>query len=96
MKLKIATITAAAKDAALRAHRALKLDGYSRADFRLDSDGRLWCLEVNSLPGMTATSLLPQSAAASGIAFSALCEQICLAAIERHRSKQGVGVPTVG
>ncbi|WP_079433288.1 D-alanine--D-alanine ligase [Zoogloea sp. LCSB751] len=82
-----ASVVAAAQDAALRAHRALKLDGYSRADFRLDSDGRLWCLEVNSLPGMTATSLLPQSAAASGIAFSALCEQICLAAIERHRSK---------
>jgi D-alanine-D-alanine ligase len=81
------SITQAAQEAALRAHRALKLDGYSRTDFRLDRDGRLWCLEVNSLPGMTATSLLPQSAAASGIAFPDLCDRICRAAIARHRNK---------
>ena len=58
--------------------------------FRLDRDGRLWCLEVNFLPEMTATSLRPQSAAASGISFSLLCEQICLAAIAWHWSKQNV------
>jgi D-alanine-D-alanine ligase len=81
------SIVQAAQEAALRAHRALKLDGYSRTDFRLDSDGRLWCLEVNSLPGMTATSLLPQSAAASEIAFPDLCDRICRAAIARHGSK---------
>jgi D-alanine-D-alanine ligase len=80
-------IAQAAQEAAVRAHRALKLEGYSRADFRLDREGRLWCLEVNSLPGMTATSLLPQSAAASGIAFPALCEQICRAGIARFRNK---------
>lgn len=78
-------ITAAAQDAALRVHRALKLDGYSRTDFRLDAQGRLWCLEVNSLPGMTATSLLPQSAAASGVSFAELCERICRAGIARRR-----------
>jgi D-alanine-D-alanine ligase len=44
-------IVRAAQDAAVRAHRALKLDGYSRADFRLDANGHLWCLEVNTLPG---------------------------------------------
>lgn len=81
------SIAAEAKDAALRAHMALKLTGYSRADFRLDSEGRLWCLELNSLPGMTATSLLPQSAAASGISFPELCERICRAGIARHQSK---------
>ncbi len=61
----------------LLAHRALKLSGYSRVDFRLTPDGRLFCLEVNTLPGMTATSLMPQSAAAVGIAFPELCERIC-------------------
>ncbi len=61
----------------LLAHRALKLTGYSRVDFRLTSDGRLYCLEVNTLPGMTATSLMPQSAAAVGIEFPELCEMIC-------------------
>lgn len=61
----------------LLAHRVLKLAGYSRVDFRLTPDGRLFCLEVNTLPGMTATSLMPQSAAAVGIAFPELCERIC-------------------
>lgn len=72
----------------LAAHRALKLEGYSRADFRLDPEGGLWCLEVNTLPGMTATSLLPQSAAAVGIPFPELCERICRLALERH-SRRG-------
>ncbi|WP_423382785.1 D-alanine--D-alanine ligase family protein [Burkholderia sp. LMG 32019] len=70
---------------ALRAHALLELDGYSRTDLRLDAQGDLWCLEVNTLPGMTVTSLLPQSAAASGIAFPQLCEQICLAGMNRHK-----------
>jgi D-alanine-D-alanine ligase len=59
------------------AHEALKLGGYSRVDFRLTPSGELFCLEVNTLPGMTATSLLPQAARASGINFPELCEQIC-------------------
>ncbi|MGH7562731.1 MAG: D-alanine--D-alanine ligase family protein [Gemmatimonadales bacterium] len=63
----------------LAAHVALKLGGYSRVDFRLTPAGELACLEVNTLPGMTATSLMPQSAAAVGITFPELCERICLA-----------------
>ena len=54
---------------ALAAHRALKLGAYSRVDFRRDQQGGFWCLEANSLPGMTATSLLPQAARAAGIDF---------------------------
>ena len=65
---------------ALTAHRALKLASYSRVDFRMDLDGGLWCLEVNTLPGLTVGSLLPKSAAAVGISFPELCERICLAA----------------
>ncbi|HEV8599315.1 MAG TPA: D-alanine--D-alanine ligase [Gemmatimonadales bacterium] len=63
----------------LLAHHALKLGGYSRVDFRLTPTGELACLEANALPGMTATSLLPQSAAAVGISFAELCERVCLA-----------------
>ena len=63
----------------LAVHLALKLGGYSRVDFRLTPEGELVCLEANTLPGMTATSLLPQSAAAVGIPFPELCERICLA-----------------
>ncbi|HEX2315205.1 MAG TPA: D-alanine--D-alanine ligase [Thermomonospora sp.] len=62
---------------AVAAHRALKLSHYSRVDFRMDADGGLWCLEANTLPGMTATSLMPQSAAAAGIGFAELCERLC-------------------
>jgi len=62
------------------AHNCLKLRGYSRVDFRLTPEGRLFCLEVNTLPGMTATSLLPQSAKAVGIEFAALCDAICRSA----------------
>jgi D-alanine-D-alanine ligase len=64
----------------LVAHEALKLGGYSRVDFRLTPAGDLFCLEVNTLPGMTATSLLPQAARAVGIEFPELCERICRAA----------------
>ncbi len=77
-----------ARSLALRAHQALKLGGYSRADFRLDQQGVLWCLEVNSLPGMTANSLLPQSARACGIAFDELCNRICRLAIEQYQKKK--------
>ncbi|MGH7518710.1 MAG: D-alanine--D-alanine ligase family protein [Gemmatimonadales bacterium] len=62
---------------ALRAHDALKLGGYSRVDFRLTPEGAIFCLEVNTLPGMTATSLLPQGARAAGIDFPELCDRIC-------------------
>ena len=77
--------TRAIQDLSLRAHRALKLEGFSRVDFRMDPDGGVWCLEVNTLPGMTATSLLPQSAAAAGIPFPELCERICRLALEKKK-----------
>ncbi len=72
------------RELALTAHRALKLTSYSRADFRMAPDGGLWCLEVNTLPGLTAGSLLPKSAAAVGISFPELCERICLGASAKN------------
>jgi D-alanine-D-alanine ligase len=62
---------------ALRARAVLKLGAYSRIDFRRDHQGRNWCLEANSLPGMTATSSLPQAAKAAGIDFPELLDRIC-------------------
>jgi D-alanine-D-alanine ligase len=53
-------------------------------DFRLNAMNELICLEVNTLPGMTATSLLPQSGAAVGIPFPELCERICRGARGRR------------
>ncbi len=55
---------------------ALRLSGYARFDYLLDANGQLWCLEANTLPGMTPTSLLPQAAAAAGISYHQLCEKI--------------------
>ncbi|MHB8348106.1 MAG: D-alanine--D-alanine ligase [Acidiferrobacterales bacterium] len=74
-----------AQDLACRAHHALKLEGHSRIDFRMDGGGEFWCLEANTSPGMTATSLLPQSGKAAGIGFPELCERICRLAVERHQ-----------
>ncbi len=68
----------------LRAHQQVKAEMYSRVDFRMDSAGRFWCLEVNTLPGMTGASLLPKAAQAAGIAFPELCERICQMAIKRR------------
>lgn len=61
---------------ALALHRALGIDVYSRSDFRLDPDGGIWCLELNTLPGLTAASLLPKEAAAVGIDYDTLCRMI--------------------
>jgi len=71
---------------AVRAHNALKLGVYSRIDFRMDPQGNFWCLEANSLPGMTSGSLLPQAARAAGIEFPKLIERICRAALGSKRS----------
>lgn len=64
------------KRATEQAFRALKLNVYSRADFLLDDNGNIYCLEVNTLPGMTAASLLPKEAAVAGINYGDLCEMI--------------------
>lgn len=59
-----------------RAFNALKLNVYSRADFLLDDKGNIYCLEVNTLPGMTPASLLPKEAAYTGIEYPELCDLI--------------------
>ncbi len=71
-------------DAALKAFSALRMEMYGRADFMLGADGEFYCLEVNALPGMTPTSLLPQEAAAVGIDYDSLCELIVKLAYEKQ------------
>lgn len=75
-------------DQARRAFVALKLGGYARIDFRLDPSGQPWCLEANTLPGMTPTSLIPQAAAAAGVLFPDLCERIVQLALASRRDRQ--------
>jgi D-alanine-D-alanine ligase len=69
---------------ARKAFDALKLRGYARIDFRMSSDGTFYCLEANTLPGMTQTSLIPQAAAAAGISFPELCDRIVQLALDRR------------
>jgi D-alanine-D-alanine ligase len=81
-----AAVAALVQDQAVRAFRALKLRGYARIDFRLDDSGDCFCLEANTLPGMTELSLIPQAAAAAGISFPELCERIVQLATTEGRS----------
>lgn len=70
---------------ALRAHRSLGLQVYSRVDVMLSADGTPSVLEINTIPGMTETSLLPEMAAAAGINYQALCARIIELSLERRR-----------
>ncbi|MDD6161021.1 MAG: D-alanine--D-alanine ligase [Oscillospiraceae bacterium] len=71
---------------ALTVFRTLGLSVYSRADFIVTEDGTPWFLEINTLPGMTPTSLLPQEAAAVGVDYGALCERIIYASLEARKA----------
>lgn len=68
--------TARVKTSAAAVFGTLGLAVYARADFILDENGKFWFLEINTLPGMTPTSLLPQEAAAAGVDYPALCRRI--------------------
>lgn len=67
---------------AVKAHKALSCSGTSRSDFILEENGSCWCLETNTIPGMTATSLLPDAAKAAGMSFSELCKKLIDLALE--------------
>lgn len=69
-------ITQQLQSIALSVHKTLRLGFYSRIDFILDNENEIYCLEANTLPGMTPTSLLPQEAEAFGITFNELSEKI--------------------
>ena len=74
-------------EAALKFHNALGLSVYSRSDFIIDSEGRAWCLEVNTLPGMTPNSLIPKAAKLEGLEYPQLCEEIIRLSLECKSKK---------
>jgi D-alanine-D-alanine ligase len=79
------------QELALRVHRLLFLQDFSRVDFLLGEEGTPWCLEANALPGLTANSLLPRAAGAAGMAFPDLCDRIVRLALERGNPGSRVG-----
>ncbi|MBR1481425.1 MAG: D-alanine--D-alanine ligase [Ruminococcus sp.] len=75
------------REAAVATYNALHLESYARVDFILTEDGKAYCLEANTLPGMTPTSLIPQEAAVEGITYPDLCEQIIEISMKKYARK---------
>jgi D-alanine-D-alanine ligase len=69
----------------------LKLRGYARIDFRMTAEGSLYCLEANTLPGLTELSLIPQAAAARGLSFAEMCERVVQLAAHEAGIRMGKG-----
>ena len=69
---------------AVKVAEALGLDTYSRIDFLVNAKDEVYCLEANTLPGMTATSLLPQEAKVEGVNFEELCQQLVDISMEKY------------
>ncbi len=76
-------LTRSLQELGLLAFRSLGCAGYARVDFRLSASGDPYCLEVNTLPGMTSTSLVPKAARAAGVSFEELVSEICREAVSR-------------
>jgi D-alanine-D-alanine ligase len=81
-------VTTLIQETALAAHRALDLEVYSRVDLILDRQGRPYVLEVNTIPGMTETSLLPEAAGVAGLSMPKLCEKIVELSLEKRTGNQ--------
>ena len=80
-------ITERLQRAAERVYEALCFEVYGRMDFIVDEQGEVWCLEGNTLPGLTPTSLLPQEAAAAGISYDMLCQMIVDLSLKKYEVK---------
>lgn len=78
-------ITLGMQKTAQDAYACLGLKTYARVDFRMTDDYKFYCLEANTLPGMTPTSLLPQEAAVEGMDFNALCEEIIKISLDKYK-----------
>lgn len=66
-------------------YKALNLQAYARLDFLMDDEGNMYCLEVNTLPGMTPTSLIPQEAKAIGMDYPQLCEKLIEVSLKKYQ-----------
>lgn len=74
------------RESAVAAYNSLHLDSYARVDFLVDENGEPFCLEANTLPGMTPTSLLPQEAAVEGLNYADLCEKIIEISLDKYKN----------
>ena len=77
-------VTKKIQEEAVKAYNALGIKTYARMDFIMDENEHVYCLEANTLPGMTPTSLIPQEAAAVGISYNELCDKIVKISMEKY------------
>ena len=78
-------LTRRLQDYAVQGYRALGLESYARLDFIVTDDEKIYCLEANTLPGMTPTSLIPQEAAALGMDYPTLCEELIRVSEKKYK-----------
>lgn len=79
-------LTKQMQEYAVRGYHALSMESYARLDFIMTEDGRMYCLEANTLPGMTPTSLIPQEAAVLGMDYPTLCEHIIEVSMKKYEN----------
>lgn len=77
-------LTKEMQEYAVRGYHALGLESYARLDFIMTEDHKMYCLEANTLPGMTPTSLIPQEAAVLGIDYPSLCEELIRISLKKY------------
>lgn len=77
-------LTKEMQEYAVKGYHALGLEGYARLDFMMTDDHKMYCLEANTLPGMTPTSLIPQEAAVLGIDYPSLCEELIRVSLKKY------------
>ncbi len=81
-------LTRSIQDYAVRGFHALALEGYARFDFIVTGEEKVYCLEANTLPGMTPTSLIPQEAAVLGMDYPALCEELLRVSLKKYEKTE--------
>lgn len=77
-------LTKKMQEYAVQGYQALGLESYARLDFMMTEDGEMYCLEANTLPGMTPTSLIPQEAGVLGIDYPSLCEELIRVSLKKY------------
>lgn len=82
-------LTARMQSMAVQGYHALGLQAYARLDFMMTEEGEMYCLEANTLPGMTPTSLIPQEAAVLGMDYPTLCEKLIDISLQRYENTAG-------
>ena len=81
-------LTRRLQEYAVEGYHALEMESYGRLDFIVTKDEKIYCLEANTLPGMTPTSLIPQEAAVLGMDYPTLCEELIRVSMKKSTNEE--------